>query len=226
MKVLITGGSRGIGKSISELFIHNGWETICPTRKEMDLSDPTSVWKFISDHDQRLPGGYGFDAIINNAGINVIGDVGSVERLDYHRMFEVNVHSPFRLIDGFIPLMKSRNFGRIVNISSIFGTVVSKPKRVVYSMTKSALLGMTKAMAVELALYNIMVNCISPGYIDTDLTHQNNTPDQITEIESSIPTGKLGQPIDVARTALFLCDPKNTYITGQNIIVDGGISIC
>ena len=117
--------------------------------------------------------------------------------------------------------MKSQNFGKIINISSIFG-VVSKKKRAAYSSTKWGLIGLTKAVALDLAPFNVQVNAISPGFVDTNLTKKILGVEKMKEISSTIPLGRLASSEEISKVALFLCSNLNTYITGQNIIVDGG----
>jgi 3-oxoacyl-[acyl-carrier protein] reductase len=117
--------------------------------------------------------------------------------------------------------MKRNNYGRIVNISSVWSKV-TKPGRLVYSMTKSGLNALTRSLAVELAESNILVNSVAPGYVNTELTKQNNTPAEIEKIKETIPLRRLAEPEEIAETVAFLVSSRNTYITGQVIIADGG----
>jgi 3-oxoacyl-[acyl-carrier protein] reductase len=119
--------------------------------------------------------------------------------------------------------MIKNSWGRIINISSVFG-VVTKEKRFSYTTSKSGLIGMTKTMALDLAPHNILVNSISPGFIDTELTRNILSPAEIDQIVSQVPLKKLGQPSDVAQLTLFLASPLNQFLTGENIMVDGGFS--
>ena len=120
--------------------------------------------------------------------------------------------------------MKKNKYGRIVNIASIFG-VISREKRAAYSSTKSGLIGLTKATAHDLAKDNILVNSISPGFINTELTKNILGEKSMKEISSSIPLKRLGDPDEIAKLVLFLTSDQNTYITGENIIIDGGYTI-
>ena len=117
--------------------------------------------------------------------------------------------------------MKEKEFGRIVFISSLYGSV-SRERRIAYSSSKHALNGLTKTMALELAPYQITVNCVAPGYVMTEMTRKNLSDEDIKEITKMIPTGKFQEPEEVANTTLFLCSEENKSITGQYIAVDGG----
>ena len=120
--------------------------------------------------------------------------------------------------------MKYQNFGRIVNVSSIWG-VISKEKRSLYSSSKSGLNGLTRALAVELANKNILVNAISPGFIDTQLTSASLTIEQKEELIARVPLQRLGETEEIAKLIHFFGSEENTFVTGQNIIADGGFSI-
>ncbi|MEJ7637012.1 MAG: SDR family oxidoreductase [Singulisphaera sp.] len=133
----------------------------------------------------------------------------------------MNLTAPFLLIQGFAPGMAEGGWGRVVNISSIWA-VVSKEKRAAYSSAKSALAGLTRTSAVELATGGILVNAVCPGFVETELTRANNPPEAIEAILRSIPLGRLAQPEEVGRLVAFLCSEQNTYITGQSIVIDGG----
>ena len=119
--------------------------------------------------------------------------------------------------------MIDHHFGRIVNISSIW-SLVSKPGRLSYSVSKDGLNGFTRALAVEVAQYNILVNTIAPGFVNTDLTRQNNSPEDIEEICKKIPLGRLAEPDEIERFVAFLCSDTNSYLTGQCLVMDGGFT--
>ena len=161
--------------------------------------------------------------MINNAGVNKIESVTEILVDDWDWMNAINLKGPFLLTQALAENMKSQNSGKIINISSIFG-VVSKGKRAAYSSTKWGLIGFTKAVALELAPFNVQVNAVSPGFVDTDLTHQILKPEDIKQLVETIPQGRLAQPDEIAKVVLFLCSDDNTYITGQNIVVDGGFT--
>lgn len=219
MKVLITGGSRGIGKAIAEKFVANEYKVYIPSRQELDLSDENSVEKYISKNQD-----IGFDVIVNNAGINDIHNIEDIEDEELNNMLQINLVSPIRLLRGFVGGMKKKHYGRIVNIGSIWA-VVSKGGRCVYSATKNGLHGVTNTLAVELARDNILVNTVCPGFTLTELTKKNNTEKEIALISEEIPMGRMGKPDEIAEVVYFLCSSNNTYLTGQKIVVDGGFSV-
>lgn len=119
--------------------------------------------------------------------------------------------------------MMERRYGRIVNISSVWA-VVTKAGRLMYSTAKAGLGGMTRTLSVELAPYNVLVNALAPGYVNTELTRRNNTGAEIEAIERTIPVGRLAEPEEIAEVAAFLASDRNSYVTGQIIMVDGGFT--
>lgn len=216
MKAFITGGSKGIGKAVREKLETMGYEVYAPTHEELDLASPESVEAFLrANSDQE------FDVIINNAGINEVNYIENVTDDEIRRTVNINEISPLKILRAYVPAMKRKHYGRIVNIGSIWG-VVSKPGRVVYSMTKNGIHGVTNTLAVELAESNILVNTVCPGFTLTELTRKNNTPEQIDAISQQIPMRRMAEPSEIAEVICFLASEKNTYVTGQKIVVDGG----
>lgn len=213
--VLITGASRGIGKAIRDVLTaarqYTLWE---PTRQEMDLEDGASI-------DRYLGGIPGIDILVNNAGINILAEAGEIDDDAFHKMVMVNLEAPLKIIRRVVPHMKSQKFGRIINISSIFG-VRSKELRTLYSMTKFGLNGITRALAREFGGYNILVNSVCPGYTNTELTRKNVPPSEQDQIRKTIPLGRFAEPEEIALFVKFLISPENTYITGQTLVIDGG----
>lgn len=217
-KVLITGGSRGIGKEIAKKFKENGYIVVTPSREEMNLSDKNSVLQFIEKNKNEY-----FDVIVNNAGINDINLIEDITDDEITNMMQINLVAPIMLIRGFVGKMKENSYGRIINIGSIWA-VVSKGGRCIYSATKNGIHGVTNTLAVELAPYNVLVNTVCPGFTLTELTRKNNSPEAIAEITKDIPIGRMADPEEIAEVVFFLGDEKNTYLTGQKITVDGGFS--
>ena len=215
-KVLVTGASRGIGAAIAEIFKVHGYEVSAPRHQELDLSDEKSIEKFIQSHQDVT-----YDVIINNAGINDINEIENVKDIEIDQMIAINLTAPIKLLRGFVGNMKQAQYGRIVNIGSIWG-VVSKEGRCVYSATKNGIHGVTNTLAVELAKYNILVNTVCPGFTLTELTKKNNTAEEIKKISDEIPMGRMAEPKEIAQVVYFLCSDDNTYLTGQKITVDGG----
>lgn len=133
----------------------------------------------------------------------------------------VNLKAPFLITKTVGRKMKRQGYGRIVNIASVFG-VVSREQRAAYSSSKFALRGLTMAVSNELARHNVLVNAVSPGFILTDLTRRILSEQEIVDLAQQIPMRRFGKPEEIAKVVLFLASSMNTYLTGQNIIVDGG----
>ncbi|HEV3271593.1 MAG TPA: SDR family oxidoreductase [Candidatus Methylacidiphilales bacterium] len=216
--LLITGGSRGIGAAIAERFGREGHEVLTPSREDLDLARPESLEAFISRHRSRP-----VDILINNAGINTLGLIGALDAATWQAMLQVNLTSPVRLTQAVLPGMKERGWGRVLNVSSIF-SLVTKEKRAAYSMTKAGLNAFTRSVTVEYGPFGILANTLCPGYVETAMTRQNNTPREIEAINATIPLRRPAQPEEIARIAYFLCSEDNTYITGREIVADGGFT--
>lgn len=217
-RALVTGASRGIGRAIASTLRHDGFEVLAPSRSELDLAAPTSIRSYLKALSVT-----GVDILVNNAGINTLGSLDDLQDEDWAAMLQTNLTSIMALTRGLAPGMRARGGGRIVNISSIF-SLVSKEKRAAYSATKAGLNGFTRAAAVELAPSGILVNAVCPGYIDTELTRRNNSPEDLKTIIEAIPLGRLAETTEIARFVAFLCSQANTYITGQIIAIDGGFT--
>ena len=212
---LVTGASRGIGKSIKEVLTTDGIKIVSPSRNELDLSSSESIDKFLSQMSEDI------DIIINNAGILKVGKHNELSSDDFHEILQVNVVAPFRIISGFVEKMKIRNFGRIVNISSVWGQK-SKEGRTLYSSSKAALDALTRSLAIEFASYDILINSVAPGYIETDMLKQCNTEDELNIIRDTVPMKRFGKKIEIAELVKFLTSENNSYITGQIFTIDGG----
>ena len=216
--IFLTGGTRGIGAAIREELTASGLQVIAPSREELDLSSVVSVEGYLNS----LPD-LAVDVLINNAGINNPQLIGEISSENWTRALQVNLGSALRLIQFFAPGMASRGYGRILNTSSILGSV-TKEGRALYSMTKAALDALTRSTAVEFGPMGVLVNSLAPGYVDTELTRQNNSPVAIEAITSGIPLRRMASADELAKIAAFLISENNTYITGQTIVADGGFT--
>jgi 3-oxoacyl-[acyl-carrier protein] reductase len=212
---LITGGSRGIGLAITKRLRLDGIEVIAPTRTEMDLLSGASINAYVRSLKQPV------DILVNNAGINIIAPLAGITDGDLQDTMQIDLFAPLRLARLLAPPMMERRYGRIVNISSVWA-VATKAGRLMYSTAKAGLGGMTRTLAVELAPYNVLVNALAPGFVNTELTRRNNTEAEIEAIGKTIPTGRLAEPEEIAEVAAFLASDRNSYVTGQLIMVDGG----
>lgn len=227
---LITGGTRGIGRAIAERLLKRGERVVVTgTRKDgqapvgcdyeaVDFSDPQASLAFAEKVSV-----LGIDILVNNAGINKIAPFAEIDPADFARIQAVNMTAPFLLARAVIPHMRNQGWGRIVNISSIWGKI-SRAQRGSYSASKFALDGMTAALAAEVAKDGILANCIAPGFIETELTQRMLGTEGLAQIVKEIPLGRLGNVEEIANFAAWLAGPENSYISGQNIAIDGGFT--
>lgn len=233
---LVTGGTRGIGKSIVDQFLLAGADVLAtgtnPSTIEklnqennnnslkyiqLNLNDAENVKSFIKN----TLASESVDILINNAGINIVAEATEISDEDFQKIQEINVHGPFLLAQAFGKQMIEKQWGRIVNIASIW-SVVTRPGRLSYSTSKMALLGINKTLAIEWAKHNVLVNCVSPGFTLTELTATTNTKEELKFIENKIPQNRLAMPEEIANGVLFLASNLNSYLVGQNITIDGG----
>ena len=229
-KVLVTGGTRGIGFAIAKRLCDEGGEVFVTGTKEtgrgpkgtsylsVDFSATQATDSFVDEIAVM-----GFDILINNAGINIISPFAEINPADFQRIQQVNITAPMLLCRATIPNMRAKGWGRIVNISSIWGKVV-REYRGAYVASKFALDGLTSAIAAEVARDGILANCVAPGFIETDLTRKVLGEDGIRDVEHQVPIGRLGRPGEIATLVSWLASPENTYISGQNIAIDGGFT--
>ena len=240
--VLITGGSRGIGRACVELFARRGWRAVflCRTRADAakmlvdklraegcdaeyflcDVSDRARVDEVVGEILRRC---HRIDALVNNAAISQIKLFTDLTPEDWRRMFAVNVDSVFNCTQAVLGGMISEKSGAIVNISSMWGQVGASCE-VAYSAAKAAVIGLTKALAKEVGPSGVRVNCVCPGVIDTDM---NAALDEETRaaLRDETPLERIGTPEDVARAVAYLCSEEASFITGQILGVNGGMII-
>lgn len=234
--VLVTGGSRGIGKTIVSKFAEAGYNVILNYYKSessaieiakeynnvtivrADISDKNDVhemFKFAKNHFKD-----GIDILINNAGVSYSGLLQEMSNEDWNNLMAVNLNGVFYATKEALNDMIPRHSGKIINISSIWG-MVGASNEVAYSASKAAIIGMTKALAKEVGPSNINVNCIAPGIVMTDMVSDYSI-EEFEQIREQIPLGKIGSTDDVASLALFLASDDANYITGQIISPNGG----
>jgi len=216
--VLITGASRGIGKACAARFAQMGYRVLAPSRGELDLGVQGSVEQYISGITEPV------HVLVNNAGINPIANIDNINYDEARQLMNINFWAPVLLTGLLAPRMREMGYGRIVNISSIWSGV-TKAGRSMYASSKAAINAFTRTAAVEYGAYNVLVNAVAPGYVNTELTQLNNTPEQIEAIKDQLPIGRLAEPAEIAELVWFLGSEGNTIVTGQTIFADGGFSI-
>lgn len=215
--VLVTGGARGIGAGVVEALRADGWNVLAPPRAELDLAAPRTMVEYLDGLD--LP----IDGLVLNAGINLPAPLGELSISAWQEIMGVNTTASFALVAALCPTMAQRGFGRVVAVSSAYATR-ARTGRAAYSASKAALEGLVRSVAVEYADRGVVANCVAPGFVDTELTRRNNTPQMIDTLLERVPVGRLASPAEIGRAVAFLMSPDNSYITGQTLMVDGGFS--
>ena len=231
-QALVTGASRGIGASIAKKLSEEGFEIFGTSTSgkgknkyvdhwlKANFSEKEGINNFILELD-KLPN---LNVLVNNAGINIIKKHEEVSVEDYNKIQLINLEAPYRIIQKIASTMAKRKEGKIINICSVW-SVISKSHRSLYSTMKTGLVGMTRSTAAEWASYNILINSISPGFVETELTSKSLTNIEQEDLKNEIPIKRFAQPSEIAELVFFLSSNKNTYITEQNIIIDGGFTI-
>jgi len=241
---LITGASGGIGSKTVLWFLQNGYfvagwynngeEEMQRLKREIDRigksdyflqvkADLTDTASIIAGFSATLKSFSHIDVLVNNAGVSLYKLMQDTAESEWDKVFDINAKSAFTLSKLCVPKMVERKSGRIVNVSSVWG-LNGACMESVYSASKSALIGFTKALAKELAPSGITVNCICPGVIDTKM-NAIFSPDEINEIKTQIPVMRLGKPEEVASLIGYLAGENSGYITGQVISCDGGYAL-
>lgn len=237
--VIVTGASKGIGATTAIHFAERGYNVVInynnsfqsakllttslksrgfsviqikadvSNRMETDLLIKETIDKFGS-----------IDILVNNAGISQIGLIDEIDDYDAQRIFDVNLKGVYNCCRSVTPYMVNQKYGKIINITSMWGQIGASCE-VAYSASKAGVIGLTKALAKELAPSNITVNAISPGLIETSM-NANVSIDDLNSFVEDIPLGRIGNTSDVANAVLFLANDSSNYITGQIIGVNGG----
>lgn len=229
-KILVTGYSSGIGNCLIKKYLSLGAKVYSTSTKLEFKKKNLIVLKcnFLNQNSQDIffkkIENITFDVVVNNAGINIIDEIYNIKDQDIEKIIRINLTIPAQIIKFTSRRMIKRRKGKIINISSIFGSI-SKSKRASYSSSKSGLIGLTKASALDLAKYNILVNSVSPGFIDTKLTKKILGKNLMKKIKNQIPLKKIAKPDEIIPYIIFLSSDNNNYITGQNCVIDGGFVV-
>ena len=229
-RAVVTGGTRGIGEATARALLKTGHDVLVTGTSRVgkapegcayracDFSDAAALSAF-AEELAKLE----IDVLVNNAGVNKVAFLSETDPEDFARIQQINVTAPFLLCRAVVPGMRKRRFGRIVNITSVF-SIVSKAGRSAYSASKCSLVGLTRALALEVAADNVLVNCLAPGFVNTDMTRRILGEKGMSEIRAHIPMGRLADSEEIARYVVFLAGAENSYMAGQNIVVDGGFT--
>jgi NAD(P)-dependent dehydrogenase (short-subunit alcohol dehydrogenase family) len=239
---LITGGAQGIGKEIVFALLENGAEVIAADINEsalkeisieaekkdlaarfhsycLDVSNVKDIETVASYAEHRLNG---IDILVNNAGILHSTPIDDITEEEWDRIININLKSVFFMTQKVLPSMKKKNWGRVINMSSLAGRMGGYANGLAYSASKSGIIGLSRGMATRLAEFNITVNCIAPGTTESSLI-QNFSDEKKLELQNMIPLGRLGKPRDIASLVLFLASDMAEFVTGATIDINGGM---
>ena len=242
---LITGGSRGIGRATAILFAKANADVAITYHKNEESAnqvvnqiknlgrkaiavkgnvgkseDVKRMVKEVLDHFGKI------DILVNNAGIWTYGAIGEMSEETWDETIEVNLKSVYLFSNEVVPIMKKQKWGRIINISSTAGQR-GEAFHSHYAASKGAIIAFTKSLAVELAKYNILVNCVAPGWVNTDMCAEVfSDPNFVEQVKSTIPLGRIPEPEEIAGPIVFLASELANWITGATISVNGGSILC
>jgi len=238
---LITGASRGIGLAIAQAYAASGAQVVLSSRKQEGVDQAAAAIREqggealpIAAHsgdsvavqsliEQATAEFGGIDIVVNNAATNPhFGPIMTAEESHWDKILDVNVNGYFRVVKACLPSMKARGGGKVINMSSVAGKE-PQPLMGVYSVSKAAVIMLTKVLAAELAADNIQVNAIAPGFVKTKFSSVLWHSEAINEaILKSIPQGRMAEPQEIAGLALYLASPSSNFTTGATFVVDGG----
>lgn len=227
---VVTGATRGIGYAIASRLslagarvlgtgsTHSGAAPAGCEYRAVDLADEGATTAFAEALRVAAP-----DILVNNAGVNRLAPFAETSPEVFMHLQRINVFAPMLLCRAVIDGMRERRWGRIVNVASVW-SMRSLAGRGAYSASKFALDGMTAALAAEVACANVLANCVSPGFIGTEMLRAAVGEEGIRKLVAQVPIGRLGTPEEIAEFVAWLGGPDNTFISGQNIAIDGGYS--
>jgi len=243
-RILVTGGSRGIGRACCELAARAGARVAIGYRLERaaaealvrsivdaggeahcvaaELADRGEAEMLVDDAAERFGG---LDVLINNHGIWKGAPIDEMSDGEWNEMIGINLTGAFHVIRAAVPYLKAAGGGSIVNLSSTAGQR-GEAGHSHYAATKGAIISMTKSLAVELAPHGIRTNCVAPGWVDTDMSHETLVGPQAEEIRAAIPLGRPGTAEEIAGAVLFLASPLAAFINGEILNVNGGSVLC
>jgi 2-keto-3-deoxy-L-fuconate dehydrogenase len=236
---LITGAAQGIGRSIADAFLREGAHVVLTDLNEaklksdlahprasiakMDVTDADAVARVAAEHPN-------VNVLVNCAGYVAVGSALECDAADLERSFRINVVSMLNTIRGFLPAMRERKDGCIINIASVVSSVMGAPNRFAYGTTKAAVLGLTLSVAKDYVADGIRCNSISPGTVDTPslkerMSASGDFENARAAFISRQPMGRVGRPEEIAEIAVLLASNEASFMTGSNIVIDGGMSL-
>lgn len=239
-RAVVTGATRGIGLSIAEALVDAGALLVAtgtggdPTPALAELLERApegstylpldlSADESLRTAQEQLRAFGRVDVLVNNAGINEIVEVHEIDLDSYDKLHRIDLRGPIALAGTVVPLMREAGWGRVINIASIWASI-TKPGRAMYTASKFGLVGFTKTLAVENARFGILANAVSPGFTLTELTRSTLSTREIDELGAQVPIRRFAEPAEIAGVVAFLSSPLNTYLTAQNVTIDGGFT--